>query len=451
MLNTALSYIRNGYNVIPLRPNGKTPIISSWVEYQGIRVTEADVRKWWGRWPKANIAVITGAASGGLAVIDVDGDDNPWPQEPDQKYDLSKAAIVKTGGGGRHYWFRTTGALRNTAGKIANKVDFRGDGGYVVAPPSIHESGRPYQWVEGCELSDELAPLPEWVAGLLIAPESKEKTGEELIDMLDGVGEGQRNDTAARLAGRYLGLGMSGDEVTKLLIAWNQSNIPPMTADEISKTVVSIARRELLKHVEIPTGNLNDEQRWGALKKISEKFEIDLQDIVFVNGENPYYEFTIGDRKAKLPTGSLQYYHRWAAALESAKVLPRPLPKKESFYEWAQLMHRVMREVEIDADATIRGEIEDWIDAYFEAHPPVENGSLIVFNEPTIHDESTWFHKPSLERFIKMWFGTVTESKKLSQEFAKMGYTRKVVRQKLENNDTKNVKMYCSHNRCNRS
>ena len=71
---------------------------------------------------------------------------------------------VITGGGGRHLWFKYTGPIQSTTGKIAPGIDTRGDGGYVIVPPSIHPSGRAYEW--SVDSGDELAVAPDWLVQL---------------------------------------------------------------------------------------------------------------------------------------------------------------------------------------------------------------------------------------------------------------------------------------------
>ena len=109
---------------------------------------ERTVREWWVRWPQANVGIATGRASG-LVVLDVDrarGGQASLELLRAECPDLQKAPTVETGGGGIHLYFA------HADGHIPNKVDFlpgldiRGDGGYVVAPPSRHKSGRTYQW-----------------------------------------------------------------------------------------------------------------------------------------------------------------------------------------------------------------------------------------------------------------------------------------------------------------
>ena len=127
------------------------------------------VRQWWGRWPDANIAIATGAESG-LVVLDVDVTD-------DKRGDRTLVELVRdrgplgdtlhalTGSAGSHFYFAHPGGrVGNSAGRLGRGLDTRGDGGYVVAPPSVHASGHRYTWCAG----GELAPLPAWLLELLL-------------------------------------------------------------------------------------------------------------------------------------------------------------------------------------------------------------------------------------------------------------------------------------------
>ena len=72
-LNAALTYVRLGWNVIPLKPRDKRPLLPSWGEWQIKKVTEDIVKKWWQENPAANVGIVTGAISG-IVVLDVDGE-----------------------------------------------------------------------------------------------------------------------------------------------------------------------------------------------------------------------------------------------------------------------------------------------------------------------------------------------------------------------------------------
>jgi hypothetical protein len=117
----------------------------------------ARVLAWWTRHPHANIGLATGHR---FDVLDVDG-----PQGAAEIGALaaehglvSSGPLVRTGGGGWHYYVAPTG-LGNVHPRDLEHVDWRGRGGYVVAPPSRHASGHPYQWIEGRDLETPLAEV----------------------------------------------------------------------------------------------------------------------------------------------------------------------------------------------------------------------------------------------------------------------------------------------------
>ncbi|MHB1156063.1 MAG: bifunctional DNA primase/polymerase [Phycisphaerales bacterium] len=123
----------------------------------------ATIAKWWQQWPDANVAIATGMISG-VAVLDIDPRHGGSVEDVEATFGkLSDTPMVLTGGGGSHYYFLIARPIGNRTGIIPG-VDLRGDGGYVIAPPSMHLSGRCYCW----ELSVEpettpLAKLPDWL------------------------------------------------------------------------------------------------------------------------------------------------------------------------------------------------------------------------------------------------------------------------------------------------
>jgi hypothetical protein len=111
--------------------------------------------------------VVTGAQSH-LAVIDVDprhGGDDTLAELQRTYQDLPVTPMVLTGGGGQHYYFATDGAL--PACQLGPGIDFQAEGRMVVAPPSLHFSGRQYAWELSADIEEvPLAPLPAWVGAL---------------------------------------------------------------------------------------------------------------------------------------------------------------------------------------------------------------------------------------------------------------------------------------------
>lgn len=237
--------MRRGWSIIPIRPGDKRPLVR-WEEFQHRHANEAEALGWFLTWPDAGIGIVTGAISG-LVVVDVDlkhgGDVGLEELERER---LPTTVECRTGGGGRHLYFEHPGGLiRNKVG-AAPGVDFRGDGGYVVAPPSVHSSRVRYAWVEGCGLGDmAIAPLPAWV--LRLAVDEPSRRGHPVAYwrrlVADGVPAGERNNTIASLAGHLLRHGVDAAVVMELLLCWNRVRCrPPLGDEEVAAVVESITR-----------------------------------------------------------------------------------------------------------------------------------------------------------------------------------------------------------------
>lgn len=161
-LTAALDYARRGWSVIPLRPKDKRPLVK-WEAYETTRATEGEIREWWARWPTANVGIVTGAVSG-LVVIDIDGEKGAESAKALPGAKNVKAPVVETGRGTHVYCRHPGGSVPNSAGNLPG-IDVRGDGGYVVAPPSVHPNGQEYAFMEGFGLDNApadpalLAPL----------------------------------------------------------------------------------------------------------------------------------------------------------------------------------------------------------------------------------------------------------------------------------------------------
>jgi hypothetical protein len=245
MAQAAAKYLARGWSVLPLRPRDKRPLID-WESLQQARASAADVAHWFQRWPSANVGIVTGEISN-LIVLDVDpkhgGDASQARLE--QRFEPLPATIESvTGGGGRHFYFAHPGGfVRNRAG-LAQGIDLRGDGGYIVAPPSVHPSGNPYAWAPGRSPEEiDLAPLPRW----LLVPAGGPRVGRRLADWRrlarEGVVEGQRNSTIASLTGHLLWHGVDPAVALELLLAWNRMRCrPPLDDSEVAQVVESIAR-----------------------------------------------------------------------------------------------------------------------------------------------------------------------------------------------------------------
>jgi len=147
LLKAALSVARNGKPVFPCKPKGKEPLIK-----RGHLDATTDPRKihmWWKRWPNANIAVPTGERSS-FFVLDVDRDGwgfGTLDGLEEQFGELPPTLTVSTGRGGIHYYFKypTDGTvIPNSTGRLGPGIDVRGEGGYVLVPPSRTEGAYEY-------------------------------------------------------------------------------------------------------------------------------------------------------------------------------------------------------------------------------------------------------------------------------------------------------------------
>jgi hypothetical protein len=167
LLSTALHYLQNrGWGPLPIRPKDKSPLVR-WAPYQTQLPDEATVKSWFVRWPDANLGLACGAVSK-LCVLDIDGEEG-FITLSERGYHIPET-LTATTGRGKHYYFQhpnqpTSNFVWGRRGLSLPCVDFRGDGGYVVAPPSLHVSGKRYSFEqEDCPV----AQMPQWLRELVI-------------------------------------------------------------------------------------------------------------------------------------------------------------------------------------------------------------------------------------------------------------------------------------------
>jgi len=142
--NDAKKLVDMGLSVILLNERAKTPALISWEEYQHRLPKDEELHKWFDD-SKKNIAVICGKVSGNLVVIDFDNLDILPFLMKDISVLQEKTLTARTGKG-LHIYFRADEKFIQTKRFENLKIDIKGEGGYVVAPPSIHPSGATYQF-----------------------------------------------------------------------------------------------------------------------------------------------------------------------------------------------------------------------------------------------------------------------------------------------------------------
>lgn len=223
MLNFALKYLNLGLSVIPLKPCGKEPLIS-WAEFQKRRATEKEVREWYAKWPEANIGIVTGSLSG-VIVIDLDG---PEGISQALKLGLSSSVVAMTGNG-RHLWYsfpKDGKLIQNSASKIAPGIDIRGEGGFIVGPPSVHENGKRYRWLKPFGLNG-LSPFPQELIAFAENTNGKLISGNKaetwLEEALEDFKNGHVSNTLISILGKFRAHNFSQNTVYELLNPHNTS------------------------------------------------------------------------------------------------------------------------------------------------------------------------------------------------------------------------------------
>ena len=252
----------------------KKPLVA-WKEFQTRFPTKEEVINWFTKNPDANIGIVTGELSD-LVVFDLDSEEAiKFAEERGDFPDNSPKA--KTGKGYHVYMQHPGFEIRNDVNKKYD-IDIRGDGGFVVAPPSIHGSGNQYAWVEGCSILDvDPSECSTWMVEYLkeisvaetkpknetksdsknkpasIEPDhTPDKSGKKsFADLIaNGVVEGERNHTAVKIIGLLLKT-MSKDNAWAFAMAWNKNNKPPLLKDELKGIFETVCKLENKKEISI--------------------------------------------------------------------------------------------------------------------------------------------------------------------------------------------------------
>jgi bifunctional DNA primase/polymerase-like protein/DnaB helicase-like protein/primase-like protein len=239
-LDFARAYAGLKWQSFPCLPRDKKPLVK-WADVATIE--DNMLVGWWDTNPAANIGIACGKRSG-IVVVDIDADHDGYESLAELAVNygaLPETPMSKTGSGGRHIFFRHPGVeIRNSAGKLGKGIDIRGDGGYVVAPPSIHPNGNRYEWIvkpSQCEL----ATMPEWMIELLrernIITESQTVTGRII--------SGERNNALTRMAGAMRRKDFDEDQIFLALKDYNLKKCqPPLTDGEVLQIARSVVRYE---------------------------------------------------------------------------------------------------------------------------------------------------------------------------------------------------------------
>ncbi len=258
VLQCALEYAKMGWRVLPLHSvndgvctcgksdctsPGKHPVTRNGVK--DATTDEDTITKWFDSGRNLNVGICAGKESG-LVVLDVDpahgGDASV------QRLNVPQTLEVTTGSGGRHFYFAypKEGGVKNSVGKVGAGLDVRSDGGYVVAPPSLHLTGNEYRWKV-----DPRAMLPAACPGWLLkqtssGPDQRDARAKGDMGADDGpIREGRRNQTLTSIAGAMRRQGCDAGTIGETLISVNRRRCqPPLEYAELKKIAESISRYE---------------------------------------------------------------------------------------------------------------------------------------------------------------------------------------------------------------
>jgi hypothetical protein len=212
------------------------------------------IKHWWGYLAQeANLGVVTDK----LIVIDIDprheGDESLRVLEREHKMPPTWRAL--TGGGGEHVMFACPDGVEVPSSQAATNpvlgpgIDVRARGGYIVAPPSRHISGRAYVWSVDHHPQDvPLAPAPDWLVARLVERAAKEREGAlapEIWQQLTKSVPEYPDAAAAQIFGHLLRHWVDPYLAASLLHAWNKAYVdPPIPDAELTRIINRIARRE---------------------------------------------------------------------------------------------------------------------------------------------------------------------------------------------------------------
>lgn len=246
ILQAALEYEQKGKSVIPVKPD-KKPFIK-WEKYQHERADQNQIRAWWEKWPEANVAIVTGRISG-VDVVDVDtqkGLDAINELIPDSLI----TPIARSQKDGWHYCFKHQKGVGCTT-RFLPDVDLRGDGGYVVAPPSVGETGNSYRWVPGLSLDQvETAAMPMPLYTIIKASLYRGLGGApgagdfKRLQVTSGdFKEPGRDEALFHLANVLFKGGMAEDNILKYMVFFGANCTPPFPEKEVLVKIESAKKR----------------------------------------------------------------------------------------------------------------------------------------------------------------------------------------------------------------
>lgn len=250
----AVWYCEHGFGIIPIQPRGKRPIttngLSDWFD------DPEGAKELWGKFPDLNIAIVCGSASGGLVVLDFDEDDgkdvhgydtlSDWE---DESGELPATATAITGRGGMHFLYRSKKSYHPSVNRDLG-VDVRGEGSYIVAPPSVHPNGNRYEWNSGdAPWEREVAEVDANVDAFIDHVQRNGGVGQddeqgERFQLPQRIRNGERNEILYRYGCSLRSRGYADDAIGALLREANEKRcINPMDDGELRTVIKQVCKK----------------------------------------------------------------------------------------------------------------------------------------------------------------------------------------------------------------
>lgn len=236
----AIEYAEAGFAVFPCERDSKEPATRH--GFKDARRDPDVIGRVWRDNPNLNIGIATGAMSGGVFVVDVDNHNGvdgaqyllEWQQEHG---DFPETACATTGSGGTHYFFRAPNGMSvKSAAHVIDGVDIRGDGGYIVAPPSVHPNGNRYEW----DLHYEEYPIAMANESVMALVNNNGAQESHRFELPDEIKKNKRNDTLFKYAASLQSRGLEDSAIIASVSDANAARCrPPLSKPEVAKIVKS--------------------------------------------------------------------------------------------------------------------------------------------------------------------------------------------------------------------
>lgn len=252
-LRFALAYVQQlNFKIFPIHYKSKVPMTKN--GFYDATDDIDQITNWFTLYPNAGIGIPTGEINN-IVVLDVDprnGGKESLNKLVKNYGGLPHTVKCITAGGGVHYYFQYDERVKSTDLKRFGfpGLDIQADGRYVIAPPSIHPNGKQYYWGESAKpVINEFAKVPEFLIDLFKIRRKtkiyKTTSPNEYVRILQGVQEGERNNSMMSLIGHLIALNMDYREVYEIVHMWNEHRCnPPLDPDVVTRAINNVLRSE---------------------------------------------------------------------------------------------------------------------------------------------------------------------------------------------------------------